>query len=73
MNEGATDLTGGPNGISDLDPISFLGCEFESLQSYFCLSLAVFALVFVALHFLTTRAPAARGARCARTRSRPSR
>jgi branched-chain amino acid transport system permease protein len=51
-NDGPTDVTGGPNGITDIDPISVLGFEFNSIQSYLWLSLAVFALVVVGLHFL---------------------
>ena len=51
-NDGPTDVTGGPNGITDIDPISLLGLEFGSIQSYLWLSLGVFALVVVALHFL---------------------
>jgi ABC-type branched-subunit amino acid transport system permease subunit len=51
-NDGPSDVTGGPNGITDIDPISFLGFEFDSIQSYLWLSLGVFALVVVGLHFL---------------------
>ena len=42
-NDGPTDFTGGPNGITDSDPISILGYEFGSTRSYLWLSLAVFA------------------------------
>jgi ABC-type branched-subunit amino acid transport system permease subunit len=51
-NDGATDVTGGPNGVTSIDPISLLGYEFGSTRSYLWLSLGVFGLVVVALHFL---------------------
>jgi len=43
-NDGATDFTGGPNGV--------FGFELGSQRSYLWLSLAVFTLVVIALHFL---------------------
>ena len=51
-NDGPTDFTGGPNGITDIDPISILGYEFDSTRSYLWLSLGVFAVVVVALQFV---------------------
>ncbi len=48
-NDGPTDFTGGPNGITDIDPISFLGYEFGSIRSYLWLSLGVFTIVVIAL------------------------
>ena len=51
-NDGPTDFTGGPNGITDLDQISLLGYEFGSVRSYLWLSLGVFTVVVVALYFL---------------------
>ena len=51
-NDGPTDFTGGPNGITDIEPISVLGYDFDSVRSYLWLSLGVFTLVVVALHFL---------------------
>ena len=51
-NDGPTDFTGGPNGITDIDPISILGYEFGSTRSYLWLSLGVFTLVIVALQLL---------------------
>jgi branched-chain amino acid transport system permease protein len=45
-------LTRGPNGISNLDPMSWLGWRLESLTQYFYLALIAFALVLLALHFL---------------------
>ena len=38
------DLTGGPNGISGVDPFSFLGFEFSSPTSYFYLLLVLVAV-----------------------------
>ena len=51
-NDGPTDITGGPNGITDIDPISIFGYEFGSIRSYLWLSLGVFAVVVVALQFV---------------------
>ena len=51
-NDGPTDFTGGPNGITDIDPISILGYEFTSVRSYLWLSLGVFTVVVVALQFV---------------------
>jgi ABC-type branched-subunit amino acid transport system permease subunit len=51
-NDGPTDFTGGPNGITDIDPISILGYEFDSTRSYLWLSLGVFTIVVVALQFI---------------------
>jgi ABC-type branched-subunit amino acid transport system permease subunit len=51
-NDGPTDFTGGPNGITDIDPISILGYEFDSIRSYLWLSLGVFTVVVVALQFV---------------------
>ena len=51
-NDGPTDFTGGPNGITDVDPISIFGYEFGSIRSYLWLSLGVFTVVVVALSFV---------------------
>ncbi len=51
-NDGPTDISGGPNGITDIDPISILGYEFGSTRSYLWLSLGVFALVVIALQLV---------------------
>jgi branched-chain amino acid transport system permease protein len=51
-NDAPTDVTGGPNGITNIDAISLFGLEFGSTRSYLWLSLGVFAAVAVALHFL---------------------
>jgi branched-chain amino acid transport system permease protein len=53
-NDGPTDFTGGPNGITDIDAISLLGFEFGSVRSYLWLSLGVFALVATALYFVNS-------------------
>lgn len=46
-------LTGGPNGIADIDPLEFFGYELTSrTQQFYFLLLAVVA-VLVALHFLS--------------------
>ena len=51
-NTGPTDFTGGPNGVTDIDPISLLGFEFGSTRSYLWLSLGVFTVVVVALYLV---------------------
>lgn len=51
-NDGPTDFTGGPNGITDIDPISIFGYDFGTTRSYLWLSLGVFALVAVALQLV---------------------
>ncbi|MDX6437959.1 MAG: branched-chain amino acid transport system permease protein [Gaiellaceae bacterium] len=51
-NNGPTDFTGGPNGITNIDLISVFGYTFDSIRSYLWLSLGVFALVVVALQLV---------------------
>ena len=45
FHDGATNLTRGPNGISDLDPLTLFGWTLETLDELFYLILAAFALV----------------------------
>jgi len=46
-------LTGGPNGIADIDPLDFFGYELTTrTQQFYCLLLAV-VIVLVGLHFLS--------------------
>jgi ABC-type branched-subunit amino acid transport system permease subunit len=46
---GQTNLTRGPNGISDLDPLRFFGWTVDSLDEYFYVTLGAFVVVFVGL------------------------
>jgi branched-chain amino acid transport system permease protein len=46
-------LTGGPNGIADIDPISLFGYEFTSRTQQYALLLAAGVVVLVGLHFLS--------------------
>jgi ABC-type branched-subunit amino acid transport system permease subunit len=46
-------LTGGPNGIADIDPQRFFGYELESRTEQFYFLLVVVVLVVVALHFIS--------------------
>jgi branched-chain amino acid transport system permease protein len=46
------DLTGGPNGISGVDPFSILGFEFSSPTSYFYLLLVLIALIVTMLYLV---------------------
>jgi branched-chain amino acid transport system permease protein len=44
------DLTSGPNGISDLDPLTFFGLEVQSIQGFFYVTLITVAVVMIVLH-----------------------
>jgi branched-chain amino acid transport system permease protein len=46
------DLTGGPNGISGVDPFSVLGYEFSTPTSYFYLLLGLIALIVTMLYLV---------------------
>jgi ABC-type branched-subunit amino acid transport system permease subunit len=46
-------LTGGPNGLADIDPLEFFGYELTSRTQQFYLLLGVVVLALVALHFLS--------------------
>ncbi len=46
------DLTNGPNGITELDEISFGGLEITSTLDFFYFSLVVFLLVVLAVHLV---------------------
>ena len=52
-NDRPSDITGGPNGIADIDQMSILGIELDSIERYFWLSLVVFVLVIGGLHLLS--------------------
>lgn len=52
FRDGPTNLTRGPNGISDLDPLRFGGWSVDTLDEVFYVCLATFAVVFIALAFL---------------------
>ena len=45
------DVTGGPNGITDLDPFRLFGREATTPRAYYYIALVTFALVLVGLHF----------------------
>jgi branched-chain amino acid transport system permease protein len=46
-------LTGGPNGIADIDPLGLFGYELTTRTQQFYLLLAVVVLVLVGLHFIS--------------------
>jgi ABC-type branched-subunit amino acid transport system permease subunit len=48
---GRVDFTGGPNGLTDVDPIRLFGLQIESVQGYFWFALSIGAVVIAALHF----------------------
>jgi ABC-type branched-subunit amino acid transport system permease subunit len=49
---GPTDITGGPNGIADVDNISVLGLHVTTVQGYYYLALVIFTFVVTALWLL---------------------
>jgi branched-chain amino acid transport system permease protein len=46
------DITGGPNGIADVDDFRVFGHHLTTNQAYFWASLIAVAVVFVAIHFM---------------------
>jgi branched-chain amino acid transport system permease protein len=46
-------LTGGPNGVADIDPLTFFGYELTSRDQQFFFLLGVVVVVVAALHFLS--------------------
>jgi branched-chain amino acid transport system permease protein len=50
---GQVDLTGGPNGLTDIDPLRLFGLEITSTNEYYYVSLVAFVLVMVMLHFVS--------------------
>ena len=46
-------LTGGPNGVADIDPLGFFGYELTSRTQQFFFLLGVVVVVVAALHFLS--------------------
>jgi branched-chain amino acid transport system permease protein len=46
------DITGGPNGIADIEPFHFFGRSLESLTSYFYVALGFFLVMLVAVYLL---------------------
>jgi len=51
-NVGRTGLTGGPNGIADLDPLTFFGYEVSSTKQQYFFLLIVVAVVAAALYLI---------------------
>jgi branched-chain amino acid transport system permease protein len=51
-NDQPTDLTGGPNGLTNIDPMEFFGYTFTTLHQYFWLALGTLAIVLVLLFFV---------------------
>ena len=65
-------ITGGPNGIAEHRRRSTSsGASLESLTSYYYVALVFFLVCSWRSTSSTSRGRAARGGRCARTRSRP--
>ena len=46
------DVTGGPNGIANVDPFHLFGRDLISVKGYFWVALATFALVMTGLHLV---------------------
>jgi branched-chain amino acid transport system permease protein len=51
---GYVDLTGGANGLQQIDPLNFFGYKFNSTTQKFYLVLVAFAVVLVALYMLNS-------------------
>jgi ABC-type branched-subunit amino acid transport system permease subunit len=49
---GHTDLTGGANGLDNIDPIDVFGYELKTTKQYYWFTLAAFALVMILLFFV---------------------
>ncbi|HKN64330.1 MAG TPA: branched-chain amino acid ABC transporter permease [Gaiellaceae bacterium] len=49
---GRTGLTGGPNGIANLDPLTFFGYELTSIKQQYFFLLGVVVVVAAALHLI---------------------
>ena len=47
-----TDITGGPNGITGVDPLSLFGFQFNTFSRSFYLLVALLALLIVSLHHI---------------------
>jgi ABC-type branched-subunit amino acid transport system permease subunit len=50
---GQVDLTGGPNGLTDIDPLSLFGIEITSTNDYYYFSLIALVVVMTLLHFVS--------------------
>ncbi len=53
-SEAPLNLTGGPNGITDLDPIHIFGMRLTSVTHYFYLLLLALALIWLVLHHINS-------------------
>jgi ABC-type branched-subunit amino acid transport system permease subunit len=47
------DVTGGPNGIANIDPFHLFGHQLESLKSYFYVALVFFLVVLAAVYLVS--------------------
>lgn len=47
---GTVDLTGGSNGLTDIDPLNFFGFEVTTYRGYFFVALGAFVVVMAILH-----------------------
>ena len=47
---GSFNLTNGPNGIADLDPLDFFGAKVQSIDGFFYVALITLAVVTITLH-----------------------
>ena len=65
-------FTRGPNGISDIDPLSFFGREVTSLDGSYYVLVVAMALSSASSTSSTAHEPGGRGAHCGRTSWPPS-
>src|SRR5262249_56187794 len=50
---GNLDQTNGPNGLTNLDPLSFFGFDISNVRRYYYVALVVFTLVVVVLWLIS--------------------
>jgi ABC-type branched-subunit amino acid transport system permease subunit len=51
---GTVDITGGSNGLDNIDPINLFGWKITTTRGYYFFSLAALGLIIVLLHFVNT-------------------
>ena len=49
---GSHDVTGGPNGIANIDPFRVFGHKLETVRAYFYVALIAVVVIFVTLYFV---------------------
>jgi len=68
---GHTDLTGGANGLDNIDPLNLFGWTVTTTKEYYFFTLGAFVLVMVLLYFVNESRTGGPGVRSARIHSQP--